>query len=165
MTGAFITDFAEIAAEVAKLNASSKAEHAAMAAGPQAVDPAEDIRARLAGKSLPVPTGYNVLVAIYVRPAKTKGGIILTDKTRAEDKHQGNVGLVLAIGPDAFQDAKFRSGAWCSVGDWILFPNYEGASTKFEMVGTKADGNINVVLCTVPDDRIVCVVANPAEVL
>jgi len=36
-----------------------------------------------------------VLVALYVRPAKTKGGIWLSDKTVEEDRYQGTVGLVI----------------------------------------------------------------------
>ena len=63
-----------------------------------------------------------VLVAIYKRPSKTKGGIILTDKTRDEDIYQGKVGLILSKGPDAFDDP---TGKWSwddvGVGSWVLF--------------------------------------------
>ena len=37
-----------------------------------------------------------VLCAIYLAPEKTKGGIILTDQARDEDKHQGKVALIEA---------------------------------------------------------------------
>jgi hypothetical protein len=39
-----------------------------------------------------------VLVAIYIRPEKSAGGILLTDRTRKEDNYQGKVGLVVKIG-------------------------------------------------------------------
>lgn len=46
-----------------------------------------------------------VLIAIYERPNKTAGGILLTDSSRDEDKHQGKVGLIVKVGPAAFHDA------------------------------------------------------------
>ena len=45
-----------------------------------------------------------VLVAVYVRPKKTKSGIYLPDATVDEDKIQGKVGLVVKKGPLAFVD-------------------------------------------------------------
>lgn len=66
--------------------------------------------------------GARVLVATYIRPEKTTGGIILTDKSRGEDVWQGKVGLVLALGPLAFQnDEEHRWGEIKpQVGDWVL---------------------------------------------
>ena len=47
---------------------------------------------------------YNnqVLIAVYIRPTKTKTGIILTDQYVGEDLYQSKVGLVLMKGPSAF---------------------------------------------------------------
>ena len=64
-----------------------------------------------------------ILCAIYLRPEKTKRGIILTDEIRAEDKYQGKAAVVLKVGPTAFVDdgaAKFH-GQSVKVGDWIVF--------------------------------------------
>jgi co-chaperonin GroES (HSP10) len=63
-----------------------------------------------------------VLVAIYVRPNKTKGGIMLSEQTRDEDKWQGKVGLVVKKGPTAFKD---EEDTWfkdikVEVGDWVV---------------------------------------------
>ena len=55
----------------------------------------------------------DVLVATYLRPNITKGGIVLTDKYADEDKFQGKVGLIIAVGENAFQ----ASGGWWSGGD------------------------------------------------
>lgn len=49
-----------------------------------------------------------VLVATYIRPEKTSGGIIRPDATREEDKWQGKAGLVLAVGPSAFDFDEVR---------------------------------------------------------
>jgi len=71
-----------------------------------------------------------VLVAQYIQPEKTKGGIILTDKSKDEDIYQGSIGLVVAVGPLAFQDTahiKF-GGKSVAVGDWVMFRKSDGLS-------------------------------------
>jgi co-chaperonin GroES (HSP10) len=67
--------------------------------------------------------GARVLVGVYVRPEKTKSGLILTSNTRKEDTYQGKVGLVLALGPIAFEDdPTHRFGAVKPrVGDWVVY--------------------------------------------
>ena len=65
--------------------------------------------------------GNYVLLGVYERPLKTKSGIILTDNTRAEDKHQGKAGLVLKKGPTAFvSDAHYDfKDQNVEIGDWV----------------------------------------------
>ena len=50
-----------------------------------------------------------VVVAVYLRPEKTKSGIFLPDSHRDEDRHQSKVGLVVKMGPEAFDDP---NGNW-----------------------------------------------------
>lgn len=69
-----------------------------------------------------------VLCAVYIRPDRTRSGILLADSTRDEDRNQGKVGLVLKIGPNAFAD---DSGKWTwpkdmAVGDWVYFRASDG---------------------------------------
>ena len=67
---------------------------------------------------------YNmVLVATYVRPSLTRGGIIRPDSNVEEDVWQGKVGLVLKLGPNAFEsDDEFDfKGQKADVGDWCVF--------------------------------------------
>jgi hypothetical protein len=64
----------------------------------------------------------HVLLGIYIRPVRTKGGIMLTDNYRDEDKWQGKVGLVLKKGPTAFID---KTGEWfdgitINEHDWLV---------------------------------------------
>lgn len=69
----------------------------------------------------------NILVGIYIRPEKTRGGIIV-HTTQKEDEFQGKVGLVLAVGPLAFRDdetTKF-GGQQLQVGDWVMFRASDG---------------------------------------
>jgi len=76
-----------------------------------------------------------VLVATYIPPPKTFKGpngedipFHSTDKTLAEDRFQGKVGLVLRVGPIAFQDdgaAKF-GGVTIKPGDWVMYRPSDG---------------------------------------
>lgn len=84
-------------------------------------DPREEIMRSL-GDIGGIEVMHNqVLIALYRRPDKTKGGVFLSDLTRKEDEYQGKVGLVLKKGPLAFiddQHNQFR-GQDVEVGDWI----------------------------------------------
>ncbi len=94
-----------------------------------------------------------VLVATYVRPAKTKGGIFMPDKVVEEDRWQGNIGMVLALGKGAFKDdsiAKFH-GDSLKVGDWVMYVAADGVSLF-----------INEVPCRLfQDTRILMKVTDP----
>lgn len=84
-----------------------------------------------------------ILVAVYIRPHKTKSGIYLSDKTVDEDRYQGKVGLLVGMGPAAFQD---DSGQWFnnasfSLHDWLVFRPSDGWSI-----------NVNGVLCRMLSD-------------
>lgn len=84
-----------------------------------------------------------LLVAVYVRPQKTKSGIYLTDKTTEEDRYQSKVGLVLKKGPSAFNDTtgEWFNGVSINEGDWIVFRPSDGWSIV-----------VNGQLCRMIDD-------------
>jgi len=85
------------------------------------VDPAQLIWDKIGDISDIEIFGNNVLLGVYERPEKTKSGIIITDNTRHEDKHQGKAGLVLKKGPYAFvSDGNYDfRGQDVEVGDWV----------------------------------------------
>lgn len=87
-----------------------------------------------------------ILIAIYIRPEKTKGGIIYADSTREEDRHQSKVGLVLKKGSGAFVDEenKWFRGMSVDVGEWIIFRPSDGWPIT-----------VNNVLCRMLDDTFV----------
>jgi len=69
-----------------------------------------------------------VLVATYVEPEKTSGGIIKPDKSLLEARYQGKLGVVLEVGPGAFRDdsvAKFH-GIKVKRGDVVLYRPADG---------------------------------------
>lgn len=48
------------------------------------------------------------LVATFIKTGVTKGGIIIPGMTQEEDRWQGKVGLLLAVGPSAFDWEEVR---------------------------------------------------------
>lgn len=112
------------------------------------------IVADLGDVELPNPTGWHLLVLQYVRPKKSAGGIIFADQTKQEDVYQGRTGVVLAIGPDAYKGEKFTSGAWCEVGDLVLWPPVEAAAARFSY-------GKDVTLAILADDRVLATGIDP----
>ena len=91
-------------------------------------DPANEIRKRIGDISQIEVLHNQILVGVYIRPEKTKGGILLTSQTRDEDRYQGKAGLVLKKGPLAFVDDdnnKFH-GQNVDVGDWVFYRVSDG---------------------------------------
>ena len=87
-----------------------------------------------------------ILIAIYVRPQKTKSGILLPDQMRDEDKIQGKVGLVVKKGPAAFVDetSEWFKDITVDVGDWVVIRPSDGWAIT-----------VNNVLCRIVDDTAV----------
>lgn len=65
--------------------------------------------------------GTNLIVATYIRPIKTKGGIIRPGENVKEDELQGNVGLVLKLGDGLDEDAKEAF-----LHKWVMFAYNDG---------------------------------------
>jgi hypothetical protein len=90
------------------------------------VDPKQEIIARL-GTWLDGFEILNneVLLATYLRPHKTKGGIILTDKVLGEDVFQGKVGLVVKVGPSCdFPTVPIF------LHDWVVIKSSDGLAME-----------------------------------
>jgi co-chaperonin GroES (HSP10) len=94
--------------------------------------------------------GSDVVVAVYMRPERTRAGIILTDNMRSEDAFQGKVGLIVKMGPTAYCDEtgnKFRD---INVGDWAVFRASDGfpvTLTASNSVSTK-----DAIICRIIND-------------
>ena len=106
--------------------------------------------------SLPKPTGWRILVLPYKAKQKTKGGIILSDKTVTESQIATNCGLVMEMGPDAYNDKdKFPNGPWCKKKDWVLFARYAGSRINID------GGELRVL----NDDEILGTIEDPEDIL
>lgn len=84
------------------------------------------------------PYGNEVLVATYMRPSMTAGGILLTDKTRNEDQWQGKVGIVLKKGPLAFVNDEANrvdfGGQTVEPGDKIVYRVSDGFPLEIDEI-------------------------------
>jgi co-chaperonin GroES (HSP10) len=90
-----------------------------------ASDPKQEILDKLGDLSHFEIASNEVLLAIYQRPEKTAGGIILTHNSLKEDIYQGKVGLVVKIGDacsfdsvDAYSDMVFKLDV--RLHDWVV---------------------------------------------
>ena len=105
---------------------------------------------------LPKPTGWRILVLPHRGQGKTKGGVILSDKTVEETQIATNVGLVLAVGPDAYNDKeRFPNGPWCKKNDWVIFARYAGSRLNIE------GGELRIL----NDDEILGITDDPESIL
>lgn len=96
----------------------------------QAADPKKALRDTLKPALSHVELLHGkVLVAIYIAPEKTKGGLYRTTNDVKEDVWQGMVGLVMKQGPIAFVDDdnnKFGGVKIKDGEDWVAFTPGDG---------------------------------------
>ena len=105
---------------------------------------------------LPKPTGWRILVLPPRGQGKTKGGVLLSDQTVEETQVATNVGLVLAVGPDAYNDKeRFPNGPWCKEKDWVIFARYAGSRLNIE------GGELRIL----NDDEILGTTNDPESIL
>jgi co-chaperonin GroES (HSP10) len=76
----------------------------------------------------PAPRGHKVAV-LLVKPPKTLGAIELPDDLRERKTLASTTGVVLGMGPRAYQDEDRFPGlvADCGVGEVVLIPKYAGS--------------------------------------
>lgn len=99
-----------------------------------------------------------VLVATYIRPEKTRGGLLLPESAIEEDIWQGKVGLVLKLGPVAFEsdnsDFDRFAGISPKLHDWCVY-----------RVGDAWDITLRGVHCRlVADHNVRLVIDDPEEI-
>lgn len=97
-----------------------------------------------------------VLVATYIRPEKTTTGLYLPDSALDEDVYQGKVGLVLKMGPAAFDDGDETRfcGLKARIHDWCVY-----------RVGDSWNLTLRKVPCRlIRDSNIRLIVSDPEEI-
>ena len=106
-------------------------------------------------EELPKIPSYHLIIRPISVKEKTKGGIILPDKTKDDVAYLTTVGKVLKVGETAYSgdSERFPNGAWCNVGDFICFGRAIGQ--KFIYRGQK--------LLLIHDDQVIMVVENPTD--
>ena len=105
-------------------------------------------------RKLPEPQGYKLLIAIPKLEEKTSGGVIIPDKLKGLEQTASIIGLVIAMGKAAYNDAdKFPDGPYCKEGDFVIFRSYSG--TRFKLRGEE--------FRLINDDTVEAVVDDPRE--
>jgi co-chaperonin GroES (HSP10) len=103
-------------------------------------------------RKLPEPQGYKLLIAIPKLEEKTSGGVIIPDKLKGMEQTASIIGLVIALGKAAYNDAdKFPDGPYCKEGDFVIFRSYSG--TRFKLRGEE--------FRLINDDTVEAVVDDP----
>lgn len=79
-------------------------------------------------RQLPQPTGYKILCAIPDIEEEYESGLVKAETTIRHEELLTTVLFVVALGPDCYKDrAKFPTGAWCKVGDFVLTRPHAGS--------------------------------------
>lgn len=113
------------------------------------------------------PAGYMVCVKIYIRPEEIKTidtpegkkTLYLPEVSRAEDKFTSSMGLVMALGPQAYKGQRADGTQlypvpYAAVGDLVLFPRGECYYVTYR----------GVALALIPDDRVLATITDFTDV-
>lgn len=111
----------------------------------------EKLKAAVNKERLPKVKGYKILVAMPDVSEKTKGGLYMPEELKDREKAAAIIGLVMAMGLDAYADKDRTSHRWCEVGDWVIFRAYSG--TRFKVDGQEYR--------LINDDSVEAVVPDP----
>lgn len=104
--------------------------------------------------ALPKPRGYKILIAIPKKDEKV-GNIFIPEQLRKAEETASIYGCVVAMGPDAYLDeTKYPTGAWCGIGDWVVFRSYSG--TRLKIAGQE--------FRLINDDTVEAVVDDPRNI-
>lgn len=121
-------------------------------------DPKDTIRSKLSEDILSNFTVFHnqILVATYIRPERTAAGLFLPEQTRGEDRFQGKVGLVMQMGPLAFQDddrVKFH-GQQVAAGDWVVYRPSDGWAVTINGVDCRVLSDTDIKMSIASPDAV-----------
>lgn len=90
---------------------------------------------------LPHPTGWKIMMLMLTIPEKSAGGVIVIDDAKEARSLSSPQGVVLAIGPQAYQDPSRFSEPWLSIGDRISVVKYD--ANMFQLANGQRLGFVN----------------------
>jgi len=112
-------------------------------------DPKEVLMERIGDLSGVNLSLNRVLCAIYEMPkdAKTKGGIILADKTTGNSVWESKSLLVLKMGPLAFKDDEHVNfgGMKVNEGDWVFARAQDGSILEINGVAMRLYRDVDIL--------------------
>lgn len=100
--------------------------------------------------------GYKILIKSPTISEKSKGGIFLSDSYKSMEQKGHNVGKVIKMGRNCYNDHdRFLGERYCEEGDWVLYAAYE--RDRIEV-----NGHICFIL---HDDRIIGALEDPRVIV
>ena len=83
------------------------------------------------------PTGHRVLVKQCPVKKMSSGGIIIAHDDEKISQNAVQIGVVVAVGPQAWHDfeTEHDKEPWAKVGDLVYFPRYSGGSCEDPYTG------------------------------
>lgn len=98
-----------------------------------------------------------VIVATYIEPEKTSGGILLPEKRLDESRFQGKVGLLVKMGPTAFKyDGPYNwEGRAPQIGDWVIYRASDGWENGLSGIFVRWLESGDMIKGIVKDPRVV----------
>lgn len=110
-------------------------------------------------EDIPTAVGWRMIVQPVPVEEVSKGGILLPSETQKANALLTYVGKVLSMGPLCYQSERFSGAdAWCKVGDYVVFGQYQGQRISFEL-----DSGDNVDLMILNDDEVRAVATSPEK--
>lgn len=105
---------------------------------------------------IPKPVGYRLLIALpQIEETFGESGLVKADRTVTEERILTVVGMVVDMGEQAYADKeRFPTGAWCKVGDYVVFRANSGTRVRIDGVEYRL----------MNDDSIEAVVTDPRGV-
>lgn len=99
----------------------------------------------------PVPKLWRVLICPVRPKQKTASGLVIAQSAQDAQKVLNYVGKVVALGPLAYADERFKGVTPPKIGDWVAYGRYAGMPMTYK--GCR--------LLLVNDDEILCDVPDP----
>jgi co-chaperonin GroES (HSP10) len=132
-------------------------------------DPKQEILDKLGVLSEAVVAQNEVLLAMYMRPEKTAGGIVLPHQNLREDRYQGKVGLVVKIGAACrFVRTDEKTGVTYGIPidlhDWVVVRTSDTWSLELNADPNISDPSAFTLCRLVFDDQIRMKIPHPGMV-
>jgi co-chaperonin GroES (HSP10) len=112
------------------------------------------------------PFGGRVVVQLRrIKKKTSKGGIILIEETKENEKWNNMIGMVVSMGPLAFKNRdtmqSWPEGTWAKVGDYVRVPKWGGDRWEIRIPGSE-DNEDPVLFMTLNDHELISkVTGNP----
>jgi hypothetical protein len=132
-------------------------------------DPKAELLARLGDISQVEIAQNEVLIATYMRPEKTAGGIVLPHQNLREDQYQGKTGLVVKIGNACrFERTNEKTGVTFGIPialhDWVVVRTSDTWPIEINWDPNVSDPRAFVKCRLVFDDQIRMKVPHPGMI-